>query len=92
MSWWQQLMGQMTGGNDDERHLSNGPQVALVFAERPRHQTKQLVSRPATQPLLCPPPFSHLCRPQTIHPFVSPAQPAATQTQQTETHQLEPRL
>lgn len=63
-----------------------------MAAEKPCHPTKQLVRHPATQPLLCPPPFSHLSRPQTIHPFVSPARTAATQTQQTELRQLEPGL
>lgn len=48
---------------------ATGLQVAVVVAERPpHHPTKQLLSPPAARPLLCPPPFSHLSRPQTIHP------------------------
>lgn len=46
MSWWQQLMGLMTGGNDDEKHLSNGPQVAVAVAERPPPPNKAISQSP----------------------------------------------
>lgn len=67
-----------------------GLQVAVVAVKGLSHRTKQLVSHPAAQPLLCPPSFSHLSRPQAIHPFVSPAQNAASQTQQAEMRHLQP--
>ena len=46
MSWWKQLIGLMTGGNDDEKHLSNGPQVAVVAAERPPPPNKAISQSP----------------------------------------------
>lgn len=39
-------MGLMTGGNDDEKHLSNGPQVAVVVAERPPPPNKAISQSP----------------------------------------------
>ena len=36
----------MTGGNDDEKHLSNGPQVAVVAAERPPPPNKAISQSP----------------------------------------------
>lgn len=69
-----------------------GLQVAAVVAESCLPWNKAISQSPHHP--APPPPASlfHLSRPQTIHPFVSPAQTAAAQTQQTKLHQLGPSL
>ena len=85
-------MGLMTGGNDDEKHLSNGPQVAVVVAERPPPPNKALSQSPCHP---APPLPTSLFPPlQTLgHSSLCLSSPAcSSQTQQTDTYQLQPSL
>lgn len=85
-------MGLMTGGNDDEKHLSNGPQVAVVVAERPPPPNKALSQSPRHP---APPLPASLFPPlQTLgHSSLCLSSPAcSSQTQQTDTYQLQPSL